>query len=152
KGDFLDAWTYNVYAQHGTVDNQNGNLNYFSNTAIDEALNVLPGPNGPVCGGPTSPVANGQLVGQGTGFGADPHCVPWNIWHPNGVTPAQTAFLSVPLLLDGTVTEYVVDGSVTGDLGKYNVKLPTADQGLQLNVGAEWREEASDFLPDLLSQ
>jgi iron complex outermembrane recepter protein len=152
KGDFGDAWTYNVYAQHATVDNSNGNLNYLSNNNIDQALNVLPGPNGPVCGGPSSPVNNGPLVGSGTGFTPNPKCAPWNIWVPNGVTPQALAFLSVPLLTEGTVTEYVADGSVTGDLGKYGAKLPWADQGLQLNVGAEWRQESTDYLPDLLDQ
>ena len=153
KGDFADSvWTYDVYAQHASVDNNNGNLNYLNNSAIDAALNVLPGPNGPVCGGPTNALGIGPLVGQGTAFQPDPACVPWNIWKPNGVTPAQTAYLSIPLITVGNVTEYVANGSVTGDLGKYGVKLPTADQGLQLNVGLEWREETSDFLPDFLSQ
>jgi iron complex outermembrane recepter protein len=152
KGDFGDAWTYNVYAQHGTVDNNNGNLNYLSNNSIDQALNVLPGPNGPVCGGPSSPVNNGPLVGPNTGFTPNPKCAPWNIWVPNGVTPQALAFMSVPLLIEGTVTEYVADGSVTGDLGKYGAKLPWADQGLQVNVGVEWRQESTDYLPDFLSQ
>ena len=40
----------------------------------------------------------------------------------------------------------------TGDLGKYGAKLPWADSGLQLNIGAEWRQESSSFLPDYLSQ
>jgi iron complex outermembrane receptor protein len=30
--------------------------------------------------------------------------------------------------------------------------LPMADEGLQINVGAEWREEESAFLPDYISQ
>ena len=122
--------------------------------AIEEALNVLPGPGRtPVCGGPTNPLGAGPLVGQGTGFTADPNCVPWNIWTPNGVTPAAT---NVPVDPadpgQATVTEYVANGSVTGDLGKYGVKLPSADSGLQLNVGAEWRQENANFLPDLESQ
>jgi outer membrane receptor protein involved in Fe transport len=153
KGDFAEAWTYDVYAQHGTVDNNNGNLNYLNNTAIQESLNVLPSPNGPVCGGPTNPLGLGPLVpGPGTAFSPDAACVPWNIWVPHGVTPAQTTFLSVPLIVVGDVTEYVVNGSVTGDLGKYGIKVPTADQGLQVNVGAEWRQENTDYLPDFLSQ
>ena len=69
-GDPQGAWTYNAYAQHGTVDSQNGNLNYLSNNNIDQALNVLPGPTGPVCGGPSSPVNNGPLVGHGYGVHA----------------------------------------------------------------------------------
>ena len=153
KGDFGDAWTYDVYAQHALVDNNNGNLNYLNNTAIQEALNVLPGPGGqPVCGGPTNPLGAGPLVPPGTAFAPDPACVPWNIWHPNGVTAAQTAFLSVPLIVVGNTTEYVANGSVTGDLGKYGVKLPSADQGLQMNIGVEWREESTNYLPDFLDQ
>jgi iron complex outermembrane receptor protein len=153
KGSFADAWTYDVYAQHGLVDNNNQNLNYLNNTAIEQALNVLPGPGGrPVCGGPTNPTGAGPLVTPGSAFSPATGCVPWNVWVPNGVTPAQTAFLSVPLLSAGNVTEYVADGSITGDLGKYGAKLPMADQGLQVNVGVEWREESADYMPDYLSQ
>jgi iron complex outermembrane recepter protein len=159
KGDFADSvWTYNVYAQHGQVDTQADNYNYLSNPLIQQSLNALPGPGGkPVCGGPTA--AFGPLVPTSiyypynptttVSYGANAACVPWNIWSPNAVTPQQLAFLSIPLLSDGQVEEYVVDGSVTGDLGKYGLKLPTADQGLQVNVGAEWRSEYSNFAPDL---
>ncbi|MBS0380205.1 MAG: TonB-dependent receptor [Proteobacteria bacterium] len=138
KGDFADAWHWDVYAQRGTVDTQLGNENYLNNTSIANALNVVPGANGPTC----------ASVIQGT----DKACVPWNIWVPGGVTKAATSYLSVPLLVDATVAEQVVSGSITGDLGKYGVKLPTADSGLQVNFGAEYRSEAADFLPDYLSQ
>ena len=150
KGDFADsanAWTYNVYAQHGTVESTNGTFNYLSNPLMEQALNVLPSPTGAVCGGPTS-TTGGPLVTQGTGFGANAQCVPWNLWKPNAVTAQQLAFSTIPLTEQGSVEEYVVDGSVTGDLGKYGLKLPTADSGLQANFGAEWRSEYSNFLPD----
>ena len=32
------------------------------------------------------------------------------------------------------MTEQVVSGSLTGDLGKYGIKLPTADDGMQFNT------------------
>ncbi len=166
KGDFADAkdaWTYNVSAQHGTVDTLFGNLNYVSNTATEQALNCLPATPGsktPVCGGPTNPLGigfgpGGSFIGTSTGntaFQPNPAAVAWNIWTPHGVTAAQTAFLAIPEQAQGTVEEYVVSGSVTGDLGKYNVKLPWADSGLQLNVGSEWRSESSSFQPDYVSQ
>ncbi|MBV9620158.1 MAG: TonB-dependent receptor [Gammaproteobacteria bacterium] len=133
KGDIGDAWKFDIYAQRGTVDNNNGNLNYFSNANILNALNVVPGPTGPQC-----------AVG--------PPCVPWNIWVPNGVTKAATDYLSIPLLVEADTTEEIVSGSITGDLGKYNFKLPTADDGIQVALGAEWRSENADFRPDLESQ
>jgi len=133
KGEIGDAWKFDLYGQRGTVDNNNGNKNYFSNANIGNALNVIPGPTGAQC-----------AVG--------PPCVPWNIWVPNGVTKAATDYLSIPLLIEAEVTEQIVSGSLTGDLGKYNVKLPTADDGVQVALGAEWRSEAADFRPDLASQ
>jgi iron complex outermembrane recepter protein len=140
KGDFAEAWKYDVYAQRGTVDNSNQNLNYFSNALIQNALTVVPGPGG-------VPTCAAALPG-----GADPKCVPWNIWVPNGVTAAATNYLSIPLLVDATTTEEIVSGSVTGDLGTYNVKIPMADEGLKVSVGAEWRSESATFSPDLQSQ
>jgi outer membrane receptor protein involved in Fe transport len=140
RGDLNDAWSYDVYAQHSSVDSQNGNQNYLSNANIINSLQVVPNPVG---GAPTCiSVLNGS----------DGACVPWNIWAPGGVTPAALKYLSVPLLVDATVTEYVVDGSITGDLGKYGVQMPTASSGLQVNFGAEYRSESANFLPDELSQ
>ena len=140
KGDFAEAWKYDVYAQRGTVDNSNQNLNYFSNANIQNALTVVPGPGG-------VPTCAAALAG-----GADPKCVPWNIWVPNGVTAAATHYLSIPLLVDATTTERVVSGSLTGDLGVYGLKIPVADEGLKVSFGAEWRSESATFSPDLQSQ
>jgi iron complex outermembrane receptor protein len=140
RGDINDAWSYDVYAQHSSVDSQNGNQNYLSNANIINSLAVVPNPT---TGAPT-------CVSVLTG--ADPKCVPWNIWVPGQVTPAALQYLSVPLLVDATVTEYVADASITGDFGKYGVQMPTASSGLQVNIGAEYRSEAANFLPDELSQ
>jgi iron complex outermembrane receptor protein len=152
KGGISDAWTYNVYAQRSSVDVANYNANYTGLLQMQQALNVLPvGTNGAAaCGGPSS--RTGTLVGQGTGFSVNPACVPWNVWQAGGVTPAALNFISLPLTQQGYTSEYVVDGSVTGDLGQYGLKLPSADSGLQVNVGAEWRQDYSAFLPDYEEQ
>jgi iron complex outermembrane recepter protein len=158
KGDFGDfdpknAWTYNAYVTHATVDSDASNEGYFGYPQLQQALNVLPNatPGGaPVCGtGVTSLSASGPTTG---GFTPNPKCVPYNVWVPNGVNAAQEAFLTIPLLQNSNVTEYVADGSVTGDLAKYGAKLPWADSGLQVNVGTEWRQEGSATLPDYESQ
>jgi outer membrane receptor protein involved in Fe transport len=147
KGAFGDAWTYNAHAQRGTTDIHDSLDNYFGNSQLQQALNVLPGPTGAVCGGPVGNPSN-PLVGSGTAYNANPKCVPWNIWTPGGVTAAALESMYVPLLVSGSVTEQVVSGSATADLGQYGVKLPAAQQGMQLNVGAEWREEQSTYLPN----
>jgi len=162
KGDFADAanaWTYNVSAQHSNVDVANSNANYLGNPQMQQALNVLPVGTGvnpttglggaPVCGGPTGLA---PLVTQGTGYSINGQCAPWNVWKAGGVTQQALAFMSLPLTEQGSTQEFVVTGSVTGDFGKYGVKLPTADQGLQGNFGAEWRQENTNFLPDYAEQ
>ena len=141
KGGFADGWTYNIYTQRNTVHIDHTEDNELGYPQIAEALNVLPGPRGPVCGGQS-----------GTAFTPNPKCVPWNIWVPGAVTPASVAFMSIPVFTTGHVTEQVVSGSATGDLGTYGAKLPAAEQGLQFNLGGEWRKEQSSFVPNYEQQ
>jgi len=139
RGAISDAFSFDVYGQRSTVDGANANLNYLNNAYIQNALTVVPGPGGvPTC----ASVINGT----------DKKCVPWNIWVPGGVTPAATNYLSIPLLVQATTTEQIVSGSVTGDLGKMGLKIPSANEGVKVNVGAEYRSESADFSPDLESQ
>ena len=132
RGDFLDAWKYNAYAQVGITDGTALNLNNFSVTKLAFAENPVVGSNGtPVCA-PPAPTA----------------CVPYNPWVPGGVTAAQLAYLEVPALSQGTDREYVMHADVTGDLGKYGVQTPWAKSGLQVNAGTEYRSESTTFNPD----
>jgi len=150
KGDFADAWKFDVYAQHSSVDGTSSQGNYLSNLLIPNALNVITGP-ALLGNGSPNPLA-GQPECVVTYTGTDAGCVPWNIWKPGGVSKASLNYLSVPLLINYTTTEELANASVTGDLGKYGVKLPWADNGLQVNVGAEYRSETADFSPDLEEQ
>jgi len=139
RGEIVDGWKYDAYAQQGEVQFVSSFLNDLSWTSIQNALLVdnVPG-LGPTCRSVT--------------LGTDPRCVPWNIFQPGGVTKAATDYLSIPLLAQGTVTERVVDGNVTGDLGKYGVQSPLAKSGLIVNFGFEYRQEKSNFLPDFAFQ
>jgi iron complex outermembrane receptor protein len=150
KGDIIDGLTFDVYAQRDSTDTQLRNENYFDASRVTNALNVISGPALLVNGAP-NPLA-GQAECNSVYTGTDPNCVPWNIWVPNGVTAGALKYLSIPLLIDATTIEYVVSGSVTADLGKWNLKSPMADEGIKLNVGAEYRSESAVFSPDLASQ
>lgn len=137
KGGAGDGWAFDIYAELSTVRASESDQNMLGDSQITEALNVLPGPNGHICGGQA-----------GTAFTPNPKCTPWNIWLPNGVSAASLAFLSVPSFTTGRVTEQVVSGSATVDLGKFGAKLSSAEQGVQLNVGAEWRKDQLSFVPN----
>jgi iron complex outermembrane recepter protein len=147
KGTFGTAWTYHVHAQRGTTEIDDNLDNYFGNAALEQALNVLPGAGRAVCGGPVGSPAN-PLVGSAVAFVPNAQCIPWNIWVPGAVSASALESLYVPLQVSGSVTEQVVSGSVTADLGQYGLRLPSAQLGAQLNVGAEWREEQSAYNPN----
>jgi iron complex outermembrane receptor protein len=140
KGDIIDGLTFDVYAQRDSTDTIFRNLNYFGSDRVTNALNVITDP------------ATGLPACAVFVAGTDKNCVPWNIWVPNGVTPAATNYLSIPLLTDATTIEYVVSGSVTADLGKWSIKSPWADEGLKVNLGTEYRSESAVFSPDLPSE
>ncbi len=141
RGDINENWNFDVYGQFGTTLNSNSNANYLSNDKIARALNIVPDTR-------VGTATPGAAICQSVIDRSDTSCVPWNIWRPGGVTPAQTTYLAIPLLVAGDVTERVISGNVSGDLGAYGVKLPSAESGMQINIGAEWRSEQLDFRPD----
>jgi iron complex outermembrane recepter protein len=137
KGNMDNAgtWTYDASFQYSLSLLNVSNQNYFSTTKLNNALDVTGTVAAPSC-----------VVG--------PPCVPYNIFTvaPGTVTPAMLNYLYAPGLLQGRVSQTDLVLSFNGDLGKYGIQLPTASSGLQLNLGAEYRDVKSDQLPDEESQ
>jgi len=138
KGKINDAWSYDASFQYGIVNLSDTYYNDVSTTKINYALDVVNTPNGPEC----AVVAAG--VTQGLGLG----CVPWNIFTPGGVTPAAANYIDAPGVIRGKITQTIVNADATGDLGAYGVQLPTANSGLKVNLGVEYRDERSFTIPD----
>jgi iron complex outermembrane recepter protein len=136
KGGWGNAWTYDAYGQYGITslgDDQGG---YLGMQQINNALDVVKDP------------ATGAPVCESVLNGTDPACVPWNIWQKGGVTPDQVQYLLIESTYNSNATEYVVNGSVTGDLGKYGITLPTAKEPIIVNLGTEYRQESFTYSPD----
>ncbi|HEY2177960.1 MAG TPA: TonB-dependent receptor [Caulobacteraceae bacterium] len=129
KGDITTGWSYDFSLQYGRSVLTDVNTNQMLVSHIANALDVVPGPNGPVC-----------AVGGS--------CVPWNIWTPGGVTPAALNYVQGTAVDSGYTTEQVITGSVTGDLGQYGFKAPWASDGVGISLGAEYRREFLTFVPD----
>jgi outer membrane receptor protein involved in Fe transport len=138
KGKIVEAWDYDASFQYGIVNLSDTYYNDVSSTKINYALDVIQGPNGPEC----AVTATNPTFGLGVG------CVPWNIFSPNSVTAAAANYLNTPGNNRGKITNTAVNINFTGDLGQYGVKLPTADSGLQVNFGGEYRDVKSFTIPD----
>ena len=129
KGEFADAWSYDAYGGYYYVDFFNSNNKYFNFANIDNALLVTGTRANPVC-----------ISG--------PPCVPYNMFSDGGVTPQQLQYLYITGTGSGSYTLRTLHADITGDLGHYGVILPTAHDGVGINVGYEHRNEHQFFNPD----
>jgi iron complex outermembrane receptor protein len=136
RGEIAEGWNYDVYGQYGTTRLTDNHTGDFSITHLNNAFQVV--------------TEAGQNICRANAAGANgaPGCAPYNIFTLGGVTPAALSYVSTPGLIFGSTTERVVEGSVTGDLGKYGAKSPWAKDGLALNVGSTYRQEKSELFPD----
>ncbi|HKD54052.1 MAG TPA: TonB-dependent receptor, partial [Steroidobacteraceae bacterium] len=133
RGDFADAWHYDVYGQYYYTTFFNSQTNYLSLQSIDNALQVTGTAAKPVC------------ISGGT-------CVPYNIFSDGAVTPAQLQYLDLLGTGRGTSTLRTLHGEVTGDLGKYGITSPWANEGVAVDVGYEHRNDHQFFQPDAAEQ
>ena len=129
KGDFADAWSYDAYGQYYYVNFNSVQNKFLSYAKIDNALLV------------TGTKANAQCLSGSP-------CVPWNIFSDGGVT--QDALDSLYLLgtAQGSNSLRTLHADITGDFGKYGIKLPTARDGIGINFGWEHRKETVQYTPD----
>ncbi len=147
KGAFADAWLYDAYAQVGITQFQDIAGNNFESERVVNALDVIANPT--VANGGSAAVPFGTPICRSAlPNGSSPTCVPYNVYKPGGVTQAQLDYLTAPATYTANSTEYIVDASVTGELGKYGIKIPTAKDGITVNAGGEYREEKFNFDPD----
>jgi iron complex outermembrane recepter protein len=129
KGDLFEGWNYDAYGQYYYTSFSNINGNDFSYEKIARALQVTGTASAPVCisGAP---------------------CVPYNIFQDGGVTEAARAFLETLGTATGSTELNTLHADATGDLSVYGMKLPSADEGVGVNVGYEYRKERVRYLPD----
>jgi iron complex outermembrane receptor protein len=134
RGEIVQDWNYDVYGLYGTTNASDYHANDTSSARINNALQAVRSPTGQIVCAGTPPPAG---------------CVPWNIFNPAiPITPAQVGYISVPGIFNGTLTEYIADGFVSGDLTRMGVKTPWADSGLKVVVGSEYRAETLQTFPD----
>ena len=131
KGAVMDGWTYDLYGSYYYVATFQSNLDYLDYAKINNALQVT---TNPVTGAPVC-ISGGQ-------------CVPWNIFTTGGVTPAALNYLSTPGTAYGNNTEQVAHIDFTGELGKYGLQLPWANDAAAVNFGYEHRKDTVTFNPD----
>jgi iron complex outermembrane recepter protein len=139
RGDIADGWSYDAYGLYGTSILSERFQNDISRSRLNNALLAVAGPNGqPIC----------RINADASPTNDDPTCVPYAIFGVGAVTQDQLDYLQVPGLTEGETVEQILSASVSGELGQYGLKLPTANDGLAIAFGAEYRSERSELRAD----
>ncbi len=126
KGE-IGKWSYDVFGISARVIYSQSSENYFLDSKIGRAFDVVNDGGTAVCASKQS--------------GEDPNCVPYNVWSLGGVTPDQLAYLQVPGLQKGSTFLEMFGASASSDLGEYGIKLPWAKSGAEVAFGVETRRE-----------
>jgi iron complex outermembrane recepter protein len=137
RGELYDApgWSYDISAQYAQVSLTRAYTNEFSVARLNRAMDVVDD-------------GTGNAVCSSVVDGTDPNCVPYDIWTVGGVTEAALDYLQVPLLQNGTTTQNVVSAVLSGDMGQYGFKMPSADEGLKVAMGIEYRRDSLESITD----
>jgi outer membrane receptor protein involved in Fe transport len=135
RGEFAEAFSYDVYGQYYYTTLSQENTGYLNLQNVENALiaTIDPATGQPAC------VTGGSS------------CVPWNIFQEGGVTEEQLDYLYASGSQKGDITEQILHGDITVDLGVWDVRSPLAQEGLAFNVGWERRSQKFKFAPDFAS-
>ncbi len=134
RGEISEDWTYDAYGLFAQTRSSDFHNNDTSTNKIQAALLAIKDP------------VTGQIVCRPP---APNDCVPWNIWDPRiPVSQGALKFISSPGLFEASSEEDIFSSYVSGDLTKQGIKLPTADDGLKVVFGTEYRRDVISTHPD----
>jgi outer membrane receptor protein involved in Fe transport len=144
KGDLSSVWSYDASFQYGRTDYEQVYKNEFSLARLTRALDAIANPAvGGVAGVPVGdPVCRSAVTRD------DPACVPYDVYGVNGPSQAAINYLNTTGVIVGQTSEQIANANFTGALGEYGIKTPWAQDGVGVNLGAEYRRESLEVNPD----
>ena len=125
KGEIVDGWNYDAYYLLGRVIYSQVFRNDLATSKFNRALDVITDPN------------TGLPACRSAVNGFDPACVPWDIYHLGGVTPAALNYIVTPAFQTGTTERRVFGATLGADLGMYGWRTPWAKEGVGVSFGYE---------------
>ncbi len=137
KGEINSIWSYDFYGLDAEVKSPQEYANDLNAQRLQEALLVTGNPNDPS----TWHCTSGNAA-----------CVPYNLFKVGGVTQAALNYLTLPMVLNSGTKTQLVHGELNADLKGYGLVIPSAVEGIQFAIGAEYRKEFLFVHPDIAFQ
>ncbi|MGJ3231191.1 MAG: TonB-dependent receptor domain-containing protein [Oceanicaulis sp.] len=135
EGDLSEAWSYEASINLGRTTQMQRSTGQINVLNLRSALDVTTNADGEVvC---ASEIARAQ------------GCVPVDIFGKGSISQAAADYIKAPSSVQATIEQQVYQGFLTGDLG---FASPWASENVAVVLGAEYRVEASESIPDALSQ
>ena len=144
KGDLGSNANYEVSYTYGRTDVTNHYINDRITDRFNAALDAVVGPDGNI----TCRVNLDPSAADATTFNAG-ECVPLNILGEGSPSEAALNWITADTIDKSRITQQVLSGSVSGDLGTL-FSFPGGG-ALGYAVGAEYRKESSRFIADPLA-
>ena len=130
RGDLLADWDYDVSLQYGESNRTNTSAGFTNVANVANAIDAVPN-------------AQGVLTCRN----GDPTCVPLNLFGGFGsITPDMAAYSSATAIEQQFYDQTIATASVSGPLSFAHI--PWASSPIAVSVGAEYREERGETVPD----
>ena len=120
RGD-IGGYKWEIFGQYGETKRHQDLLNDLAYSKLSQAIDAVPGPNGPVCRDPSG------------------GCVPINVFSVGTIPANQLAFVMADGAVDTRTSELVTGGNISGDLRF--LQSPLAAKPAAISVGVEYRRE-----------
>ncbi|MGN6154175.1 MAG: TonB-dependent receptor domain-containing protein [Sphingomicrobium sp.] len=147
RGDAARGISYDAYYQFGRTLRNETYFNDFSVTRLGRAIDAIA--VDPTTGLEVAPGTPGaEIMCRAAYTGIDTDCVPYNIFQAGAVNLDALNYLQTPGFQRGEIHETIAHADFTINGDEYGWRMPWAETGIGINVGAEYRKESLDFKVD----
>ena len=146
KGDIAKGLTYDLSYDYSKALFDHAHYNDFSLTRLIRSLDAVSVLNGAI----VAPGTSGATIECRSVFdGSDANCVPYNVFQSGGVTQAALNYVQVPGFEEGYVAQTIAEGDITLTGADYGLQTPWADNGIGVNIGADYVKNSLSYSPDI---
>jgi iron complex outermembrane recepter protein len=139
-------WAWSSYYEWGRTSESQFNGGYYDKIKMQEALTTKVATAGEIAAGAHYVTVGGINYDCANAYARAAGCVPINLFGAGSITPAAAAYVGSLVTIQDEATEQVANFQATGSL----FELPGGK--VKVALGAEYRRESADFIPDQASQ
>lgn len=145
RGELNEAFSYDVFGSYANVSYRSRFIGDANAQRVGNALNaVVDRRTGSSTFGQIVCAVNADALSTNDSTG----CTPLDYFSGKPASSAAAGYIAESKSIIGDTGLTNIVASLSGDLGKYGATLPWATNGISIAVGAEYRKNSLELLPD----